>query len=45
MATWSRADQVYPGEGRWAGTPIDAMARDVRAAYDKAAAAAAARRP
>jgi hypothetical protein len=40
MATWSRADQVYPAKGAWAGQPIDVMARDVRAAYDKAAAAA-----
>jgi hypothetical protein len=38
MATWSRADQVYPAKGAWAGQPIDVMARDVRAAYDKAAA-------
>lgn len=37
MATWSRADQTYPATGAWAGQPIDAMARDVRAAYDKAA--------
>ncbi len=41
MSTWSRADQTYPASGRWAGQPIEAMARDVRAAYDKAAAAAA----
>jgi len=40
MATWSRADQVYPAKGAWAGQPIDVMARDVRAAYDKAASAA-----
>jgi hypothetical protein len=40
MATWSRADQTYPEKGAWAGQPIEAMARDVRAAYDKAAAAA-----
>ena len=39
MATWSRADETYPAKGAWAGQPIDAMARDVRAAYDKAAAA------
>jgi hypothetical protein len=39
MSTWSRADQVYPAKGAWAGQPIEAMARDVRAAYDKAAAA------
>ena len=41
MATWSRADEVYPAKGAWAGQPIDVMARDVRAAYDKAAATAA----
>jgi hypothetical protein len=41
MATWSRADQIYPPKGAWAGQPIEAMARDVRAAYDKAAAGAA----
>lgn len=40
MATWSRADQTYPREGSWFGKPIDAMARDVRAANDKAAAGA-----
>jgi hypothetical protein len=38
MATWSRADQTYAAGGRWYGQPIAAMARDVRAAYDKAAA-------
>ena len=42
MATWSRADQVYPAEGAWAGRPIAAMATDIRAAYDAAAAAASA---
>jgi hypothetical protein len=41
MATWSRADQTYPAKGAWAGQPIDAMAKDIRVAYDKAAAAAA----
>ncbi len=41
MATWSRADQTYPATGAWAKQPIEAMARDVRAAYDKAAAGAA----
>jgi hypothetical protein len=40
LSTWSRADQTYPEHGAWAGKPIEAMARDVRAAYDKAAAAA-----
>jgi hypothetical protein len=39
-ATWSRADQVYRGQGPWAGKPIEVMAQDVRAAYDKAAAVA-----
>jgi hypothetical protein len=37
-ATWSRADQTYPETGHWHGQPIAAMARDVRAGYDKAAA-------
>ncbi len=39
-ATWSRADQTYPEKGAWHGQPIEAMARDVRAGYDKAAAGA-----
>jgi hypothetical protein len=43
MATWSRADETYPAKGAWAGQPIEAMARDVGAAYDKAAAGAAVR--
>lgn len=43
MATWSRADQTYPVKGAWAGKPIEAMARDVRAAYDEAAGPAAAK--
>ena len=41
MATWSRADQTYPPDGAWAGKPIETMARDIRAAYDSAGAAAA----
>jgi hypothetical protein len=41
MSTWSRADQTYQATGRWAGQPIEAMARDVRAAYDLAATSAA----
>jgi hypothetical protein len=40
MATWARADQTYPATGAWTGHSIDVMARDVRTAYDKAAAAA-----
>ncbi len=39
MATWSRADQTYLTSGHWYGKPIGAMAKDVRFAYDKAAAA------
>ena len=38
FATWSRADQTYPPSGHWFGKPIDAMANDVRTAYDEAAA-------
>ena len=38
-ATWSRADQTYPDAGHWHGQPIEAMGRDVRKAYDAAAAA------
>ncbi len=38
FATWSRADQTYLKEGHWYGKPIEAMAADVRAAYDEAAA-------
>lgn len=37
-ATWSRADQSYPKKGHWYGKPIFAMAEDVRAGYDLAAA-------
>ena len=42
-ATWSRADQTYPKNGHWFGQPIEAMARDVRKAYDTAAAGAGAK--
>jgi hypothetical protein len=42
MATWARADEVYPAEGAWAGTTVATMAADVRAAYDAAAAGAGA---
>lgn len=37
MATWSRADQVYPPRGAWHGKPIEAMARDIRVAFEEAA--------
>ena len=43
MATWSRADETYPAKGAWAGQPIEVMAHDVRAAYDKAAVSSAAK--
>lgn len=43
MATWARADQIYPETGAWAGQPIEQMTRDLRAAYDSAAAAAGVR--
>ncbi len=36
-ATWSRADQTYLSSGHWFGKPIESMAIDVRAAYDRAA--------
>ena len=39
MATWSRADLTYRANTPWRGKPIEAMARDVRAGYDRAAAA------
>ena len=39
MATWPRADQTYDANGAWHGKTIEAMAHDLRAGYDKAAAA------
>lgn len=39
MATWARADQVYPASGAWAGKSVEVMTKDVRAAYDQAVAA------
>ena len=39
-ATWSRADQTYPGNGHWHGKPIQQMGKDIHAGYLKAAAAA-----
>ncbi len=41
LATWTRADQTYEAKGAWFGKPIEAMGRDVRAGYDRAAAGAA----
>jgi hypothetical protein len=43
MATWSRADQVYPAAGAWTGRPIETMATDIRMAYDTAATGARAK--
>jgi len=37
-STWSRADLTYQPAGHWYGKPIAAMAMDLRAGYDKAAA-------
>ena len=39
LATWPRADQTYEPKGAWHGKPIEAMAADVRAGYEKARAA------
>ena len=39
MATWPRADQTYEPRGAWYGKPIEAMAHDLRAGYDRAVAA------
>ena len=39
-ATWSRPDLTYVSGAHWFGKPIEAMARDVRAGYDQAAAGA-----
>jgi hypothetical protein len=41
VATWSRADQTYLASGHWFGRPIERMALDLRAAYDRAAEASA----
>lgn len=37
MATWPRADQTYEAKGAWYGKPIEAMTRDVRDGYNRAA--------
>jgi len=36
MATWTRADAVWPASGHWHGRPVTAMATDLRAAADRA---------
>lgn len=38
IATWARADAVYPPTGHWHGKSVEQMTRDVRAAYNQAAA-------
>ena len=35
-ATWSRADLIYQADRHWSDTPIEKMALDVRAGYNKA---------
>ena len=40
IATWARADAVYPEKGAWHGKGIEGMTRDLRVAYDQAAAVA-----
>ncbi len=39
LATWSRADKVYPADAPapWKGAPIQQMGKDVEVAYEKAA--------
>jgi len=38
-ATWPRADLIYQADRHWSGTPIEKMTLEVRAGYNKAAAA------
>lgn len=38
IATWPRADQIYPEKGHWHGRTVEAMALDIRQAYERAAA-------
>jgi hypothetical protein len=40
ISTWARADNVYPEKGAWHGQSVEIMTRDVRKAYDQAAAGA-----
>jgi hypothetical protein len=42
-STWSRPDQVFRDTGAWKGKPIEVMAKDIRVAYDKAAAGSGAK--
>ncbi len=39
-ATWTRPDLVFLPDRRWSGTPVEAMANDLRRATDRAAARA-----
>jgi hypothetical protein len=45
MATWPRADQTFDPKGAWYGKTIEAMAHDLRAGYDQAAAATTGLKP
>ncbi|MFT5692419.1 MAG: hypothetical protein ACI92E_001751 [Oceanicoccus sp.] len=36
-ATWSRADLIYLDDRPWTNSPVNKMAQDIRAGYDKAA--------
>ena len=38
ISTWARADQVYQPKRAWTGQTVEAMTREVRVAYDRAAA-------
>jgi len=42
-STWSRPDQVFPEKGAWVGKPLEVMGKDIRVAYNKAAAGAGAK--
>jgi hypothetical protein len=43
ISTFARADHVYQPKGAWTGQTVEAMTRDVRAAYDQAAKQASAK--
>ena len=36
IATWPRADQIYPEKGHWHGKSLEDMVKDIRAGYDLA---------
>lgn len=45
METWPRADQVFEPQGAWYGKSVEAMGRDLHAAYEQAAAGIAYSKP